>query len=93
MIEYVDILPTLLEIVGQPRDVADHEDDRRSNQDGRRVRLDARQRVAYDGAGARPGGGGAGGVGRAATLAVVGAAVLILASNYILTSIFVRIGL
>jgi len=37
--------------------------------------------------------GGAGGVGRAATLAVVGAAVLILASNYILTSIFVRIGL
>lgn len=37
--------------------------------------------------------GGAGGVGRAATLAVVGAAVLILASNYILTSIFVRIGI
>lgn len=37
--------------------------------------------------------GGAGGVGRAATLAVVGAAVLILASNYILTAIFVRIGL
>lgn len=37
--------------------------------------------------------GGAGGVGRAATLAVVGAAVLILASNYILTSIFVRVGL
>jgi phospholipid/cholesterol/gamma-HCH transport system permease protein len=37
--------------------------------------------------------GGAGGVGRAATLAVVGAAVLILAFNYILTSIFVRIGL
>ena len=37
--------------------------------------------------------GGAGGVGRAATLAVVGAAVLILASNYVLTSIFVRIGL
>jgi len=37
--------------------------------------------------------GGAGGVGRAATLAVVGAAVLILASNYILTSVFVRIGL
>ena len=32
--------------------------------------------------------GGAGGVGRAATLAVVGAAVLILASNYIMTSIF-----
>jgi phospholipid/cholesterol/gamma-HCH transport system permease protein len=37
--------------------------------------------------------GGAGGVGRAATLAVVGAAVLVLASNYVLTSIFVRIGL
>ncbi|MBI1341281.1 ABC transporter permease [bacterium] len=37
--------------------------------------------------------GGAGGVGRAATLAVVGAAVLILASNYVLTSIFVRVGL
>ena len=37
--------------------------------------------------------GGAGGVGRAATLAVVGAAVLILAANYILTSFFVRIGL
>jgi phospholipid/cholesterol/gamma-HCH transport system permease protein len=37
--------------------------------------------------------GGAGGVGRAATLAVVGAAVLILASNYVLTSIFTRIGL
>jgi phospholipid/cholesterol/gamma-HCH transport system permease protein len=37
--------------------------------------------------------GGAGGVGRAATLAVVGAAVLILAFNYVLTSIFVRIGL
>jgi phospholipid/cholesterol/gamma-HCH transport system permease protein len=37
--------------------------------------------------------GGAGGVGRAATLAVVGAAVLILASNYILTSVFVRVGL
>jgi phospholipid/cholesterol/gamma-HCH transport system permease protein len=37
--------------------------------------------------------GGAGGVGRAATLAVVGAAVLILASNYVMTSIFVRIGL
>ena len=37
--------------------------------------------------------GGAGGVGRAATLAVVGAAVLILASNYILTSIFVRVGI
>src|SRR5262245_18333982 len=37
--------------------------------------------------------GGAGGVGRAATLAVVGAAVLILASNYILTSIFTSIGL
>ena len=32
--------------------------------------------------------GGAGGVGRAATIAVVGAVVLILASNYILTSIF-----
>ena len=37
--------------------------------------------------------GGAGGVGRAATLAVVGAAVLILASNYILTSVFVESGL
>jgi phospholipid/cholesterol/gamma-HCH transport system permease protein len=37
--------------------------------------------------------GGAGGVGRAATLAVVGAAVLILAMNYILTSIFVQVGL
>jgi phospholipid/cholesterol/gamma-HCH transport system permease protein len=37
--------------------------------------------------------GGAGGVGRAATLAVVGAAVMILASNYILTSIFVEAGL
>lgn len=37
--------------------------------------------------------GGAGGVGRAATLAVVGAAVMILASNYILTSLFVRVGL
>ncbi|MEP7211301.1 MAG: ABC transporter permease, partial [Alphaproteobacteria bacterium] len=37
--------------------------------------------------------GGAGGVGRAATLAVVGAAVLILASNYVMTAIFVRIGL
>jgi phospholipid/cholesterol/gamma-HCH transport system permease protein len=37
--------------------------------------------------------GGAGGVGRAATLAVVGAAVLVLASNYVLTSIFVRVGL
>jgi phospholipid/cholesterol/gamma-HCH transport system permease protein len=37
--------------------------------------------------------GGAGGVGRAATLAVVGAAVLILAMNYILTSIFVEVGL
>lgn len=37
--------------------------------------------------------GGAGGVGRAATLAVVGAAVLILAVNYLLTSIFVRTGL
>jgi phospholipid/cholesterol/gamma-HCH transport system permease protein len=37
--------------------------------------------------------GGAGGVGRAATLAVVGAAVLILASNYVLTSIFRSIGL
>ncbi len=37
--------------------------------------------------------GGAGGVGRAATLAVVGAAVLILASNYVLTSLFVRFGL
>ncbi len=37
--------------------------------------------------------GGAGGVGRAATLAVVGAAVLILASNYVLTSIFVEAGL
>ncbi len=37
--------------------------------------------------------GGAGGVGRAATLAVVGAAVLILASNYVMTSIFVRVGL
>ena len=32
--------------------------------------------------------GGAGGVGRAATLAVVGAAVLILASNYVMTSMF-----
>jgi phospholipid/cholesterol/gamma-HCH transport system permease protein len=37
--------------------------------------------------------GGAGGVGRAATLAVVGAAVLILATNYILTSVFVGVGL
>ncbi len=37
--------------------------------------------------------GGAGGVGRAATLAVVGAAVLILATNYVLTSIFVQVGL
>ncbi|MEZ5936632.1 MAG: ABC transporter permease [Hyphomonadaceae bacterium] len=37
--------------------------------------------------------GGAGGVGRAATLAVVGAAILILASNYVLTSLFTRIGL
>jgi phospholipid/cholesterol/gamma-HCH transport system permease protein len=37
--------------------------------------------------------GGAGGVGRAATLAVVSAAVLILASNYVLTSLFQRIGL
>ncbi len=37
--------------------------------------------------------GGAGGVGRAATLAVVGAAILILASNYILTALFTRIGL
>src|SRR6185295_17665086 len=37
--------------------------------------------------------GGAGGVGRAATLAVVGAAVLILASNYFLTALFTRIGL
>jgi phospholipid/cholesterol/gamma-HCH transport system permease protein len=37
--------------------------------------------------------GGAGGVGRAATLAVVGAAVLILAFNYVLTSIFVRVGI
>jgi phospholipid/cholesterol/gamma-HCH transport system permease protein len=37
--------------------------------------------------------GGAGGVGRAATLAVVGAAVLILAANYILTTIFVEGGL
>jgi phospholipid/cholesterol/gamma-HCH transport system permease protein len=37
--------------------------------------------------------GGAGGVGRAATLAVVGAAILILGSNYLLTSIFVRTGL
>jgi phospholipid/cholesterol/gamma-HCH transport system permease protein len=37
--------------------------------------------------------GGAGGVGRAATLAVVGAAVLILASNYVLTALFQRIGL
>ncbi len=36
--------------------------------------------------------GGAGGVGRAATLAVVGAAVLIFASNYILTSFFVESG-
>jgi phospholipid/cholesterol/gamma-HCH transport system permease protein len=36
--------------------------------------------------------GGAGGVGRAATLAVVGAAVLILASNYVITSIFTAIG-
>jgi phospholipid/cholesterol/gamma-HCH transport system permease protein len=37
--------------------------------------------------------GGAGGVGRAATLAVVGAAVLILASNYVLTTVFVQAGL
>jgi phospholipid/cholesterol/gamma-HCH transport system permease protein len=37
--------------------------------------------------------GGAGGVGRAATLAVVSGAVLILAFNYILTSFFVQIGL
>jgi len=37
--------------------------------------------------------GGAGGVGRAATLAVVGAAVLLLAANYALTSFFVGIGL
>ena len=37
--------------------------------------------------------GGAGGVGRAATLAVVGAAVAILASNYVMTSLFVEIGL
>ncbi len=37
--------------------------------------------------------GGAVGVGRAATLAVVGAAVLILASNYVLTAIFTSIGL
>ena len=37
--------------------------------------------------------GGAGGVGRAATLAVVGAAVMIFATNYILTSVFVRIDL
>lgn len=37
--------------------------------------------------------GGAGGVGRAATLAVVGAAILVLGSNYVLTSLFVRIGL
>lgn len=37
--------------------------------------------------------GGAGGVGRAATLAVVSGAVLILASNYVLTSLFVKIGM
>ncbi len=37
--------------------------------------------------------GGAGGVGRAATLAVVGGAVLILASNYVLTSLFVKLGM
>ncbi|MEM6626249.1 MAG: ABC transporter permease [Pseudomonadota bacterium] len=37
-------------------------------------------------------GGGAGGVGRAATLAVVGAAVLILASNYLLTAAFTEGG-
>lgn len=36
---------------------------------------------------------GATGVGRAATLAMVGAAVLILASNYMLSALFVRIGL
>lgn len=41
----------------------------------------------YQGANSK---GGAGGVGRAATLAVVGAAVLILASNYIMTSLFVE---
>ena len=39
----------------------------------------------YQGANSK---GGAGGVGRAATLAVVGAAVLILASNYVMTSLF-----
>lgn len=37
--------------------------------------------------------GGAGGVGRAATLAVVSGAVFILASNYILTSLFVQMGI
>ncbi len=36
---------------------------------------------------------GATGVGRAATLAMVGAAVLVLASNYVLSTIFVEIGL
>jgi phospholipid/cholesterol/gamma-HCH transport system permease protein len=36
---------------------------------------------------------GATGVGRAATFAMVGAAVLILASNYILSSLFVEFGL
>ena len=35
---------------------------------------------------------GATGVGRAATLAMVGAAVLVLASNYLLSTLFVRIG-
>ena len=36
---------------------------------------------------------GATGVGRAATLSMVGAAVLVLASNYILSTVFVEIGL
>jgi phospholipid/cholesterol/gamma-HCH transport system permease protein len=38
-------------------------------------------------------GGGAVGVGRSATLAVVSAAMLIFAANYLLTSLFVGIGL
>ena len=37
--------------------------------------------------------GGALGVGRATTLAVVSAAIMIFASNYVLTTLFVRLGL
>ncbi|MEE9380057.1 MAG: ABC transporter permease [Hyphomonadaceae bacterium] len=36
---------------------------------------------------------GATGVGRAATLSMVGAAVLVLAFNYVLSTLFVRIGI